>query len=42
MFDDWDGQWDYDVNGDALAATLDINDNFAINVEARNYEDANF
>ncbi len=42
MFNDWDGQWDYDVDGDALAATLVIGDNFVVNAEARNLEDVDF
>jgi hypothetical protein len=31
MFDDWDGQWDYDVGGDVLTTTMEISDNFAVN-----------
>jgi hypothetical protein len=42
MFDDWDGQWDYDVDGDVLAATLDFGDNFVVNVEVGNSEDVDF
>jgi hypothetical protein len=42
MFDEWDGQWDYDVHGDVLAATLDIGDNFAINAKVGNLEDVDF
>jgi hypothetical protein len=42
MFDDWDGQWDYDVDGDVLVATLDFGDNFAVNAEVGNSEDVDF
>jgi hypothetical protein len=42
MFANWDGQWDYDVDGDVLYATLEISDNFALNAKARNSEDVDF
>ncbi len=42
MFADWDGQWDYDVDGDVQATTLDIGDNFVVNAKARNSEDVDF
>ncbi len=42
MFVYWDGQWDYDVDGDVIAVILEISDNFAINAEVGNSEDVNF
>jgi VCBS repeat-containing protein len=42
MFVGWDGQWDYDVNGDALATTLDFGDNFVVNVKDGNSKDVDF
>ncbi len=35
MYDDWDGKWDYSVNENALTTTLEIGDNFAVNVERK-------
>jgi hypothetical protein len=39
MFDDYNRQWDYDVDVDALIVTLDIGDNCVVNMEVGNYED---
>jgi hypothetical protein len=27
----WDGDWEYGVDGDELAMTLDLGDNFVVN-----------
>jgi hypothetical protein len=42
MFDEWDGRWDYDVDGDALVVTLDIGHNFVVNAKVGNLEDVDF
>jgi hypothetical protein len=42
MYDDWDREWDYSVNGSALVVTLEIGDNFAVNVKAINLEGVDF
>jgi len=33
MYDNWDGKWDYSVDGNALTTTLEIGDNFVVNVQ---------
>jgi hypothetical protein len=33
-----DGEWQYGVNGDELARSLEVGDNFAVNVEEGNSE----
>jgi len=42
MYDDWDGKWDYSVDGNALTTTLEIGDNFAMNAEIGNLEGVDF
>jgi hypothetical protein len=38
MHDDWDGKWDYSVDGNPLTTTLEIGDNFVMNAEIGNLE----
>lgn len=42
MYDYWDGKWDYSVDGNALTTTLEIGDNFAMNVEIGNWKGVDF
>jgi hypothetical protein len=42
MYDSWDGKWDYSVDGNALTTTLEINDNFAVNVKIGNLKGVDF
>ncbi len=34
----WDGDWEYGVDGDELAMTLDLGDNFIVNAKVDNNE----
>jgi hypothetical protein len=36
MYNAWDGEWQYGVDGEELAISLEIGDNFVINVEEGN------
>lgn len=38
----YDGEWPYGVDGDELAANLEVGDNFVINVEEGNNERQDF
>jgi hypothetical protein len=42
MYEGWDGKWDYSVDGNALTTTLEIGDNFGVNVEIGNFEGVDF
>jgi hypothetical protein len=42
MYDDWDGKWDYSVDGNVLTTTLEIGDNFVVNDEIGNLEGVDF
>jgi hypothetical protein len=42
MYKQWDGDWEYGVDGSELAMTLDLGDNFVVNVKVDNDENANF
>jgi hypothetical protein len=42
MLDNWDGKMNFGIKGDDLAATLEIGDNFVVNVEIRNVEGVDF
>ncbi len=42
MYDCWDGKWDYSIDGNALTTTLEIGDNFGVNVEIGNLEGVDF
>jgi len=42
MIFNWVGKPNYTSNADGLVATLDVSDNFAINVEIGNLEGVNF
>jgi hypothetical protein len=42
MYDDWDGKWDYNVDGIALATTLEIGDNFTMNAKIGNSQGVGF
>jgi hypothetical protein len=42
MFLDWAGEPNYNVNANGLVTTLDVGDNFVVNVEASNSEGVNF
>jgi hypothetical protein len=42
MYDYWDGKWDYSVDGNALTTTLEIGDNFVVNVEIGNLKGVDF
>ncbi len=38
----WVGKPNYNVDGNGLVATLDVGDNFVVNVEFGNFEGADF
>jgi hypothetical protein len=42
MYDGWDGKWDYSVDGNTLTTTLEISDNFEVNVEIGNLKGVDF
>jgi hypothetical protein len=42
MYDNWGGKWDYSVNENALTTTLEIGDNFSVNVEIGNLKGVDF
>lgn len=38
MYNAWDGEWQYGLDGDELVASLEVDDNFVVNVEEGNSE----
>jgi hypothetical protein len=42
MYNAWDGEWQYGVNGEELARSLEVGDNFVINEEEGNNEGQDF
>ncbi len=42
MYEDWVGKWDYSVDGNVLTTTLEIGDNFVMNVEIGKLEGVDF
>jgi hypothetical protein len=42
MYNAWDGEWQYGVDGEELARSLEVGDNFVINEEKGNSEGQDF
>jgi hypothetical protein len=42
MYNAWDGEWQYGVDGEELAKSLEVGDNFVVNVEEGNSEGQDF
>ncbi len=42
MFKQWDRDWEYGIDGDELAMTLNVGDNFVVNAQVDNDENADF
>jgi hypothetical protein len=42
MYNAWDGEWQYGVDGKKLAKSLEVGDNFVVNVKEGNNERQDF